>query len=619
MAENFRTTITLDGKALKSVSRISLNQTIFAHHHFNVELPLSSLVKIEKDEDPFPALKGCIGRPVEITIGTATDADRDGHQDESVFKGLVTDVSVSGHRWEHSMVTLKGNSPTVLIDGIENAQAFAQKGIKQIYEACAGKHLSNEIKMSDNLSYTDNLMFTAQYNETDFDFIKRLCFQYGEWCYYDGSEFCLGLKPTKKTISLKKERLLDLEYSYALAAPRPKVIFRDYKKHSTKELKTKKVSFKDDMASHSFSESGNMFPGSGESSIQVPSHLSGESLQNEEKQLQYQLDAAQKSAMSRVLTVSGSSDVAGIGVGSVIRLEGLKHSGDFLVINITHSCMDAKSYSNHFVAIPKDAQFPAGTHIDFPEVRECSAVVSDNKDPKKLGRVKVLFDWSPDTESPWLRMITSHAGDSRGLYFVPEEGDEVMVGFEMGNPDYPYVIGSLYNGKYNFGKNAQDNNNLKSIKTKSGNEILFDDGGQIIIRNEHNSFELICKEDGKIVLKTDGDMEFTAGKKMAFSSGEEMAINAGADLSIGVGGKMAAQAGAEMTLEASGDGKLSSGGDLQLTSTGDLKGEAGGNLELKGTVDANISGVKTVVKGSATAELSSGGINTIKGSLVKIN
>lgn len=634
MAEHFKTSVILDGKNLQSVSRINLNQDIFDHHRFNMHLPLSSLVNMVNNEDPFPALQGCIGRSIEITIKTATDADRDGQQDQSVFKGIVTNVRVLGHRWEHAMVNIAGSSPTILMDDIPNSQAFSQKGIKQIFETCVAKHLSSEIKMEDNLSYTENLMYTVQYNESSFDFIKRLCYQYGEWCYYDGSSLCLGLQPANKPVVISKDRTLGLDYDYSINTPRPNTTFRNYKKHDTEKVSPKKVKLKDDMASFSLSESANLFPGGSDSNSYAPSHFSGDGLQNEKSQLQHQLDVSESTAMANVLTISCQTDVAGISVGSTVRLEGLTHNGDFVVTSITHNCYDAKSYSNHFIAIPKDALFPTEVNIRMPEVRECSAVVKDNKDPEKLGRVRVQFDWGLDTASPWIRMVMPHTGDNRGFYFVPEIGDEVMVGFEMGNPDYPYVIGSLFNGENNFGKRAKDNNNLKSIKTKSGNEILFDDGGQIIIRNNHNSFELICAEDGKIVLKTDGDMELTSGKKFAITAGTEMSISSGTVMTVSAGAKLDIKAGKDLSIGSKQKGSISSDSDLALSSkkgvkmtagkdlaldATNLKATAKANMELKGTAKAELSGGQVAAKGTGTVELSAAGITTVKGSLVKIN
>ena len=104
-------------------------------------------------------------------------------------------------------------------------------------------------------------------------------------------------------------------------------------------------------------------------------------------------------------------------------------------------------------------------------------VVTNNKDPDALGRVKVKFPWLSDTdESHWARVVTPMAGGGRGFYFLPEVDDEVLVGFEHGDVGLPYVLGSLWNGKDKPPeKNDDGKNNLRVIKSRSGHLIRLDD------------------------------------------------------------------------------------------------------------------------------------------------
>src|SRR5271170_858207 len=74
-------------------------------------------------------------------------------------------------------------------------------------------------------------------------------------------------------------------------------------------------------------------------------------------------------------------------------------------------------------------------------------IVSNNKDPMNLGRVRMKFPWlSDDHESDWTRMASLMAGPGRGAYFLPEVNDEVLVAFEHGDVRRPYVIGGMWNG-----------------------------------------------------------------------------------------------------------------------------------------------------------------------------
>ena len=76
------------------------------------------------------------------------------------------------------------------------------------------------------------------------------------------------------------------------------------------------------------------------------------------------------------------------------------------------------------------------------------AIVTNNKDPEKQGRVKICFPRLPGKpESDWARVVQPAAGGGRGFYWLPEVSDEVLVAFERGQTNLPSVIGALWNGK----------------------------------------------------------------------------------------------------------------------------------------------------------------------------
>jgi uncharacterized protein involved in type VI secretion and phage assembly len=116
-------------------------------------------------------------------------------------------------------------------------------------------------------------------------------------------------------------------------------------------------------------------------------------------------------------------------------------------------------------------------------------IVTNNEDPDGMGRVKVKFPWLSDTnESYWARIATLMAGRDRGTFFLPEVDDEVLVAFDHGDINHPYVLGSLWNGVDTPPEtNADGKNNIRTIKSRSGHEIIFDDEerkGKIEIRTK---------------------------------------------------------------------------------------------------------------------------------------
>jgi uncharacterized protein involved in type VI secretion and phage assembly len=105
------------------------------------------------------------------------------------------------------------------------------------------------------------------------------------------------------------------------------------------------------------------------------------------------------------------------------------------------------------------------------------AVVTDNADPESLGRVKLSFPWKADGDaSTWARVATLMAGNDRGTWFLPEVGDEVLVAFDHGDVQHPYVLGALWNGQDKpAGDNSDGKNNIRRVKSRSGHELVLDD------------------------------------------------------------------------------------------------------------------------------------------------
>jgi uncharacterized protein involved in type VI secretion and phage assembly len=107
------------------------------------------------------------------------------------------------------------------------------------------------------------------------------------------------------------------------------------------------------------------------------------------------------------------------------------------------------------------------------------ATVVDNDDPLLLGRVQLNFPWySDDSKSNWARVATLFAQGGAGTSFIPEVGDEVIVGFDHGNLEAPVVLGSVWNGKQRPPDPIRKLNFKREIVTKNGLKIILDDAQQ---------------------------------------------------------------------------------------------------------------------------------------------
>jgi uncharacterized protein involved in type VI secretion and phage assembly len=176
-------------------------------------------------------------------------------------------------------------------------------------------------------------------------------------------------------------------------------------------------------------------------------------------------------------------------------------------------------------------------------------IVTDNEDPDGLGRVKVRFPWreNPD-ESHWARIAVPMAGKERGIWFLPEKYDEVLVACDDEKIEHPYILGSLWNGQERPPTtNAGGKNDIRMIHSRSGHEIVFDDGAR-------GRIEIHLKDDTRVVrLDPDGiTIKDDSGNSIEISStpGSIKVVSA---TSLSISSKtIDIKADASMTLQATG-------------------------------------------------------------------
>jgi uncharacterized protein involved in type VI secretion and phage assembly len=139
------------------------------------------------------------------------------------------------------------------------------------------------------------------------------------------------------------------------------------------------------------------------------------------------------------------------------------------------------------------------------------AVVEERNDPRKEGRVTLRYKWLPgEPVSGWAPIAAALAGTKRGAWLMPEKGDEVLVAFEKGLFDHPYVVGFLWNGKHTPpDKDLQH----RVIITPGGHELRFEDNDK--------KKQIIIKTAGKHVI-TLNDTE--KKMKVSIESGEHHLI-----------------------------------------------------------------------------------------------
>ncbi|MBI1298424.1 VgrG-related protein [bacterium] len=236
------------------------------------------------------------------------------------------------------------------------------------------------------------------------------------------------------------------------------------------------------------------------------------------------------------------------------------------------------------------------------------ALVTNSRDPLNIGRVKVKYpimaggDW--ELESDWVRVAAPGAGKARGLFWIPEVNDEVLVAFEYGDPHRPYIVGSLWNSLDNppLQNTVAAPNGVttqRMLQSRTGHIILLDDSDgaakiQIIDSTAKNEI-LIDTKQNSIKLTAEKDITLTAK--------------------------------GNITLDAKGKVEIKSGTDTLITATAAFKVNAKSPSEIKSAATLTIDGATVTVKAStnvsitanAVAELKGGAVVVVQGALIKLN
>ncbi|PWT85392.1 MAG: type IV secretion protein Rhs [Proteobacteria bacterium] len=216
--------------------------------------------------------------------------------------------------------------------------------------------------------------------------------------------------------------------------------------------------------------------------------------------------------------------------GSSVKIEsvGDQFSGTYLVTAATHLYNLRDGYTTRFSI---SGQTPSTLlrllrEEKLPQVAGSGLVigiVTDNQDPDGWGRVKVKYPWfSADHASDWARVVSTGGGEQRGIEFLPEVNDEVLVGFEMGDVHLPYVIGGLWNGKDAPPKKNSDvigGGKVKQriIRSRTGHVVILDDSDSssgITIEDKNNNRISLESGSNKLTIDVKGDISIHAGGRI---------------------------------------------------------------------------------------------------------
>lgn len=305
----------------------------------------------------------------------------------------------------------------------------------------------------------------------------------------------------------------------------------------------------------------------------------------------------------------------GVHAGTIVELKGVgqRFSGRYRITHAVHH-YDDSGYTTHFTISGHRAN-TIGTLLAPKNGKGSNPVigiVTNNQDPEEWGRVKVKFPTLPgNEESHWARLISPMAGADRGFEFIPEVNDEVVVAFEHGDFNRPFVLGSLWNGKdkppeaISSVVNSTGKVDKRIIRSRTGHTITLDDtdgGGKVSLVDQTGKNLLeIDSAQNTVAIKTDdkAEIETKSGHKVILDDS---------------GGKIDIidKSGSNSVKIDSNQNSISIESAMKLTlKAATIEIEAQNQMNIKSAAQMNIQSSMTTVKGDATL--------TLQGGMVKIN
>ncbi|WP_267403391.1 MULTISPECIES: type VI secretion system tip protein VgrG [unclassified Chryseobacterium] len=520
------TTLSMDGKPFleKSSFSVELNQFTNEHDTFTITVPDDAL-------DSFKGYvmensKNILGKTITINIHRYGNI-------RQVFVGIIANIR---NRKENGYgeLYITGYSPTVLMESGKKCRSFEGKSLEQIIKEIVSEYPDEAHILVHHPNTEYSLPYTVQYKESDYQFIKRLATRFGEYFYYNGQQLLFGNKVQDMLDLEENKNLIEVEFQMNIKP--------QHFSYSAYDVQAgENIDYQSNAVQHQYKENP----------FQAVAINASESVYKKRSEMFYNhtgisnntsrelKDSVRRERENRenLIMIKGKSRDPLLKIGGLAKLIDINDNPmeTYRIIELKHY-HDGNEYYNEFVGIPDLENAPYQDSDAVPFGEEQSARVVDNNDPSGMGRVRVQFQWQErkGEKSPWIRLIQPHSGSGKGFHFIPEIGEEVMVGFESQNAEKPFVVGTHYNGKETSSYHTSGNDK-KVIHTRSGTKIILNDGEGSVFIEDPSGNTYLMDGQGNIEVNAPNDITFTAGKNMNINVGQNMNTNVGMNSSETIG------------------------------------------------------------------------------------
>ena len=591
----------LTGDLEMALAEIEVENNLYLPDAFTLRFHLSSLEGNLMDI-PDDVMKNYLSEGKTVVI-----SEKENGKNNVIFDGEICSVGLEFSEYMPSgqlFAVAQGYDRSHRLHRGRNTKTFIQSSVSD-----AAKKVIQGAGLRASVDSTSGVQdYIIQSNQTDWEFLWQLAHQVGYELYVKES-----------TVNFKKPQenrgaTIDLEWGIDLSQFRTRSSLAFQESAVTVrgwDIKTKKAI----VGKASTGKGGPKTQDTRSGIQQAKDAFKESSVLVLDKPVQTQAEA-EKMAQSLIDSLTGTfiqaegvtdHGMSNIVPGVKVKISGIgKRSGDYYITATTHRYTGHEGYTTSFVVGGRRSNtmtenFEGGSkHTGLAHVEGVVVgLVSNIKDPDGYSRIKLKFPWLDDKlESDWVRIAFPGAGSDRGLHWLPEVNDEVLVAFEHGDIHRPYVLGGLWNGKDKppdgGNKSAVGGDGkvkLRTLKSREGlNLEINDESGKksISIGDKQGSNKITIKSDGK-----------------------EIEILSNGDINIkGTSGKVTVEA-RELELKASTNLKMSAGQKLEISAGTDLLMKGGMNASVEAGLKMEVKGLQTSIQGKAMTE--------VKGPLVKIN
>jgi type VI secretion system secreted protein VgrG len=600
--------IKINGESFKDFQSLTVSQSLYKNGQFTLNCRFDAI----EDANSFLIEKSQEYLGARILIQTSVkEISEDSAKNALKFKGIITGISgTKTGQADGNRIVISGSSPEIILDRKPTSRAFLDKTLKDIVNEVLKPYDVMLLSPKVEPRSKQTLRYIVQYEESDLEFLRRLSVRYGEWFYYSGDKLIFGELQQETIDMIIGIDTSELNYSLNIRPLKFSLYTWELMNHKGYNIKNEPEDTNSELTrygKHAHKVSWDVFH---EEGVDYFEHLNCEE-SNVKEALEKAVELQAKADAIGLSTIRGKSSNPFVTIGDAGNFKALKESeqgtvdyGKIIFTEAVHYIDNLLNYRNTFQATPGTSDVPENSspyHIRraFPQL----AIVKDNADPEKIGRIRVRFSWMPaDQMSQWISVNTPYVHESSGVFFVPTVNCAVLINFEGGDIERPYCHGAFFSkvacpdeswtGNFN-----ESEAKVHAIRTYSGNTIEFHDsegGEKIRIYDAKGKNEIVLDSaNGILKIRGNGDIQIQAGGKLKMSA-NEIEINADSNI------------------------KIKAGATLDQSAT-DIKSGATAGQDISGVNIGIKADASLKAEGSGTAEVNSSGITIIKGSLVQIN